>query len=208
MAEGLRERKKRERRKAISDIAMRLFAERGFDAVTVAQVARAADVSAQTVFNYFRTKEDLVFDEDEERELTLVEAVRDRAPGESIVAPMRRRTQAFLDRMERVPFTPMGTMPSIIMSSNALIRRALEMYDRHVAALAAELAREAGMRPDDVTARAVATQLVAVEQSLFRVSGPRFANGTRERVISELRAEVEQAYDVLELGLRGYPPTR
>ena len=75
--EGLRERKKRERRKAISDVAMGLFAERGYDAVTVAEIARAADVSEQTVFNYFPAKEDLVFDEEEQMREAL--EARDRA---------------------------------------------------------------------------------------------------------------------------------
>jgi AcrR family transcriptional regulator len=60
---GRRERKKQQTRHAISDVATRLFLERGFDAVTVAEVARAADVAVQTVFNHFPAKEDLFFDE-------------------------------------------------------------------------------------------------------------------------------------------------
>lgn len=60
---GRRERKKQQTRQAISDVATGLFIERGFDAVTVAEVARAADVAVQTVFNHFPTKEDLFFDE-------------------------------------------------------------------------------------------------------------------------------------------------
>jgi AcrR family transcriptional regulator len=62
--EGRRERKKQQTRQAISDVATALFLERGFDAVTVAEVARAADVAVQTVFNHFPTKEDLFFDDD------------------------------------------------------------------------------------------------------------------------------------------------
>lgn len=60
---GRRERKKQQTRQAISDVATTLFLERGFDAVTVAEVARAADVAVQTVFNHFPAKEDLFFDE-------------------------------------------------------------------------------------------------------------------------------------------------
>ncbi|MFI5695809.1 TetR/AcrR family transcriptional regulator [Kribbella sp. NPDC051586] len=63
MEVGRRERKKQQTRHAISDVATRLFLERGFDAVTVAEVARAADVAVQTVFNHFPAKEDLFFDE-------------------------------------------------------------------------------------------------------------------------------------------------
>jgi AcrR family transcriptional regulator len=65
---GLRESKKLETRREIADTAMRLFVERGFDHVTVAEVAAAARVSVKTVFNYFPTKEDLFFDELPERQ--------------------------------------------------------------------------------------------------------------------------------------------
>src|SRR5215216_7964720 len=79
---GLRERKKRETRRAIAEAAKRLFLERGFDKVSVAEVARAADISEQTVFNYFPTKEDLVFERMDTFEHELLAAVRDRPEGE------------------------------------------------------------------------------------------------------------------------------
>jgi AcrR family transcriptional regulator len=60
---GRRERKKLQTRQVISDVATTLFMERGFDHVTVAEVAKSADVAVQTVFNHFPTKEDLLFDE-------------------------------------------------------------------------------------------------------------------------------------------------
>jgi AcrR family transcriptional regulator len=59
---GLRARKKQQTRRVIADTARRLFAERGFEQVTIAEIARAADVSDKTVFNYFPAKEDLYFD--------------------------------------------------------------------------------------------------------------------------------------------------
>src|ERR671938_482414 len=88
-APGLLERKKQATRAHIADTARRLFAERGFDAVTVAEVARAADVAEKTVFNYFPTKEDLFYSRMEAFEEELLEAVRGRAPGESAVAAFR-----------------------------------------------------------------------------------------------------------------------
>src|SRR4051794_2841798 len=87
---GLRERKKEQTRQAIAETAQRLFAERGFDAVTVADVARAADLSQGTVFNYFPTKEDLFYGQMEDFEATLVAAVRGRAAGESVLEAFRR----------------------------------------------------------------------------------------------------------------------
>src|SRR5919198_2957348 len=107
--QGLRERKKQQTRSAIAAAAMELFGERGFDAVSVAEVARAADVSVATVFNYFPTKEDLVYDRMEAFEEALLAAIRERAAGESVLAAFGRfileRTQqqaATIDVTERV----------------------------------------------------------------------------------------------------------
>src|SRR3954452_16195921 len=86
---GLRERKKEATRRLIAATARRLFSERGFDGVTVAEIARAADVAEKTVFNYFPTKEDLFYSRLEAFEEELLEAVRDRAPDESISAAFR-----------------------------------------------------------------------------------------------------------------------
>ena len=91
MAEpGLRERKKQQTRQLILDAATRLFVERGFDGVTVTEIARAAELSEMTVFNYFPTKEDLVFGRMEFFEEQLVAAVQQRPPDESAVAAFGR----------------------------------------------------------------------------------------------------------------------
>src|SRR5919198_5170190 len=83
---GLRERKKQRTRQLIADTAMGLFLERGFDAVTVAEVARAAEVDAKTVYNHFPTKPLLFYHRLEAFEAALLDAVRERGPGVSIVA--------------------------------------------------------------------------------------------------------------------------
>ncbi len=87
---GLRERKKQRTRALIADTARRLFLERGFDAVTVAEVARAAEVAEKTVFNYFPAKEDLVYWQLESFEDELLEAIRERSSGESVLAAFGR----------------------------------------------------------------------------------------------------------------------
>ncbi len=86
---GLRERKKAKTRKLISDIATRLFIERGYDAVTTAEIAQLAEVSVTTLFNYFPTKEALVYDEDQSMEAALVHAIVSRSPQSSILDAVR-----------------------------------------------------------------------------------------------------------------------
>ena len=96
---GLRERKKQQTREAIAEAGRRLFAERGFNAVTVAEVARAANVSEVTVFNYFPTKEDLFYGGMRFFEEKLLDAVRERASGESVLDAFRRPV---LDGLKRL----------------------------------------------------------------------------------------------------------
>src|SRR6202521_3615710 len=88
---GLRERKKQHTRQQIFDAARRLFSERGFDTVTVAEIARLADVSEVTVFNYFPSKEDLFYGGMQFFEEQLIDAVRSRPRGESALGAFRRR---------------------------------------------------------------------------------------------------------------------
>src|SRR4051812_35787235 len=87
---GLRERKKQQTRQRIAEAARTLFGERGFDHVTVAEVARVAEVAEATVFNYFATKEDLVYAGMETFESGVLDAIRTRAPGESVTTAFGR----------------------------------------------------------------------------------------------------------------------
>src|SRR6476646_7458756 len=88
--QGLRERKKQQTRQLIADTARRLFAERGFEEVRVSEVARAADGSEATVFNYFPSKEDLFYSGLEAFEEQLLSAIRERDPGESVLSAFAR----------------------------------------------------------------------------------------------------------------------
>src|SRR4051794_17055675 len=100
LMDGLRERKKRQTRDAIASAAMALFRARGYHAVTVADVARAADVSEKTVFNYFPTKEDLVFSRTDDRLAERAEAIRSRPAGVPLTRVFEAETMAFLDGIE------------------------------------------------------------------------------------------------------------
>ena len=93
---GVREAKKQQTRQMLSEIATGLFAARGFDQVTVAEIAATAGVSKMTVFNYFPRKEDLLFDRQAEAQRLLEEALHDRQPGQAPVAALRRLALALL----------------------------------------------------------------------------------------------------------------
>lgn len=93
---GLRERKKQRMREQLVRVSTRLFAERGFENVTVAEIAAAADVSKMTVFNYFPFKEDLVFDAHERMAESLARAVRERVVGRSALRGLREAYLAAL----------------------------------------------------------------------------------------------------------------
>src|SRR3954469_5554139 len=87
---GLRERKKARTRRLIAEKARDLFVERGFERVTVSEIARAADVSQKPPFNYFPTKEDIFYCQLESFEEGMLEEVQSREPGESIIAAFKR----------------------------------------------------------------------------------------------------------------------
>lgn len=139
---GLRETKKKQTRTAIADAALGLFLEHGFDRVTVAEVARHAGVSTNTVFNYFATKEDLFFDRQAEVEDHLAALVRSRAPGTCPIAPIRDDLLAALDQDHPM----LGLRPGapafwqVVLDSPALRAREREIGERAEAALAVALA--------------------------------------------------------------------
>lgn len=138
---GLREIKKQQTRTAIADAALPLFLEHGFDRVTVAEVARHAGVSTNTVFNYFPAKEDLFFDRQAEAVEHLAALVRDRGPDACPVAAVRDDLLSALGRDDPM----LGLRPGapafwqVILDSPALLAREREIGERAEAALAAAL---------------------------------------------------------------------
>ncbi len=194
---GLRETKKLRTREEIAGQAMRLFVQRGFDRVTVAEVAAAAGVSEKTVFNYFPTKEDLFFDEAPAREAALVDAIRARAPGESILAALRRLQTAECTRLSSPGF---ATFARIIEESPALQLKELEVMARFVQALASAIESELGVDARD--ARIAAGLLVSVHRQFFRAARQQaLAGKTGAAASRRLRADLERAYGLLEHGL-------
>ena len=205
VTEGLRERKKRQTRDAIAQAAMTLFNEHGFDAVTVADVARAADVSEKTVFNYFPAKEDLVFPDSEQRWAALLERIRNRPEGASLVEPFRVATMEFLDSVERGPVEPIIARPRLVMGSQALRDRLFIWWEQEAALLAPVIAEEAGDDAGELVPAVVARTLAWTHRTTFRAAFTRLIAGqSRRKVAADLRAQATRAYDLLESGLGEY----
>jgi AcrR family transcriptional regulator len=205
--EGLRERKKRQTRTAIAEAAIALFGAHGFDAVTVADVARAADVSEKTVFNYVPTKEDLVLGRGAERTAALIEALRTRSPGTSVVDPFRDATMDLIDRVEREPIESIVALPRLVTGSEQLRNRLFLDWEREAATLAPVVAAEAGKPEDDLVAAVVARTLAWTHRLVFRAAFTRLIAGeSRRRVAADLREQAARAYDQLERGLGDYAP--
>ena len=194
---GLREVKKEATRREIADTAMRLFVERGFDHVTVAEVAAAARVSEKTVFNYFPTKEDLFFDEVPERRAALAAAIRERAPGQSVVAALRRLQDGECPRLCSAAF---ATFARIIEESPALRAKELEVMAELTETLAASIREELGVPVIDATV--AANMLVGVHWQLFRNARTQALAGRQgPGAVRRLRSDLDRAYRLLEHGL-------
>ncbi len=203
--EGLRERKKRQTREAIAQAAMALFFAHGFDEVTVADVARAADVSEKTVFNYFPAKEDLVLHGGEERRAALVEAIRTRPAGMSIVEPFRAATLAFVDRVEHDPVESIVGIPRLVAGARTLRDRLFLSWEQEAATLAPIVAEETGAPEGDLVPAVVARSLAWTQRLVFRAAFTRLIAGEDQRAVAaDLRDQAHRAYEALEQGLAGY----
>lgn len=184
----------------IARTAMRLFQRRGFDEVTVADVARAADVSEKTVFNYFPTKEDLVLRRGEERIVALIAAIRERPEGASLVEPFRRLSEELIDTIEHGPIDAITAVPRLVHGSSALRDRLMIGWEREAQTLTPVIAAELGMDEHHVAAGLVARSLAWAHRLVFRAAFGRLLAGERDRtrLAADLREQADRAYDMLE----------
>jgi AcrR family transcriptional regulator len=203
---GLRERKKQQTRELIADTAHRLFADRGFDAVTVAQIAREANVSEVTVFNYFPTKEDLFFGGMQFFEERLLDAVRTRAPGESVLEAFRRPVLAgFPVLADHKRIKAIVAARNLISASPSLEAHEREIVARYTRLLAEQLAEEAGARPGEVEVMGVASALMGVQRAVADYVRSSVLDGMRgPKLVAAARAQAVRGFDRLEKGLADY----
>ena len=204
----LRERKKRLTRQRISAAATELFIERGFDDVTVAEVARAAEVSTMTVFNYFPRKEDLFLDRIPEAVELIVRGVRERGAGEEPLAALRRLA---LELLAQGPKEGFQHFWRTVLDSPALRARAREAVEEIEGALAGALAEAAGGDParPDRDARLAAALIVAGWRTAFVEAAARqLAGDPAEAVAVDHEAVIRHTFEVLERALPGGGPGR
>ncbi len=198
---GLRETKKLATRQQIAGVAMRLFVTRGFDHVTVAEIAREAGVSDKTVFNYFPSKEDIFFDEVPERLRVLAEAIRDRAVGETVLHALRRMQLAEVPRLTSEAFVHFART---LEESPALLAKEVDVMARFVQTIAEQLQGE-GLSERD--ARICAALLVGVHRQFFRAARRMAIAGKHgPTAVRRLRDDIARAYELLEGGLAAVLP--
>jgi AcrR family transcriptional regulator len=169
---GRRERKNAQTRAALADAARRLFLEKGYDAVSVKEIADAVDISVPTVFNHVPDgKEALMFDDGTERRESLLAAVRERPGGQSVMAALREFIAG------RGPFVA-DSAPEFRRRTDLIMRTpALRGYTRKLwisceEPLAAVIATEMGRPPDDLTARAVARYVLEIPEFVGDAADP------------------------------------
>ena len=209
---GLRDRKKEQTRRRIVDAAQLLFGEHGFEKVTVAQVARAAEVAEATLFNYFPTKEDLFYSGLERFGARLVDAVRHRPPGEPALVAVRAcllgggGQLARIADGDRAALEQARTTARIVTASRALRAREQQVLTGIAADLAEVLAPDAG---DDFVARAMAKALMGVHGALVEYVRQRLLTDDHpETIVADLQRVGGRAFDLLEHGLADFAPAR
>ncbi|MFD4431290.1 TetR/AcrR family transcriptional regulator [Nocardia sp. NPDC058497] len=203
--QGLRARKKQQTREQISHKATELFLERGFDKVTIADVAAAADVAKMTVTNYFPRKEDLALDLGEVFAEQLAAVVRGREPGESALAALRGAYLAAVAAQDPVIGFSGQPFAKMITDSPALTARLREFHEDREAALARALAEVTGAAPGDITPRVAAAQLAGVHRVLFDEILRRTLDGEPgDEIATALGVYTRIAFAALEPGLGEY----
>lgn len=202
---GLRERKKRRTREAITDAAFALFRESGFDAVSVVDIAAAAEVSKPTLFAYFPTKEDIVLRRFVDGDGSPALVVRERPPG---MPALRALRQSYLDRLARRDvLTGLNDSPSAITFHDLLYatptlmaRLSGYMIDRE-RDLADELLAS-GAVSDGFTAHIAAAQVFGTQRILGHHNAQEVRSGrSADDAYPAAVTRAETAFDVLENGL-------
>jgi AcrR family transcriptional regulator len=181
-----------EMRRRLAEVAARLFAEQGYDAVSMADVAKAAEVAEQTVYNYFPTKPDLVLDRADDVLEQSRRTVAERDPALTPAEALSAQIHADIDHFAaRDPFFARGEFPAQSVASEALRRYALQFRHRQAEAIAEAISETDPIIPAPV-ARAHAHALMTVIQTTTDRVGSAFLSGADPATITlGLHADAE-----------------
>jgi AcrR family transcriptional regulator len=195
---GLRELKKARTRLHIAETAARLFAERGFEKVAVSEIARAAEVAEQTLYNYFPTKEQLVTDREDQIQDQLSELIRSRPAGTSPAAAIRDFVLELVSDIGGRPAeTARGNLGYLAAISPAVNRLALETTDRLGTALAAAIMESSSITPE--LARLQGIALAGVFRIIISETGTRTRDGqSPTQIVAELHPQLENVLTELD----------
>jgi len=203
---GLRERKKRQTAMRIYRTAIDLFEEKGFDAVSVQEIADAAEVSKMTVFNYFGSKEELAFRPMVEHFSDAARAVRERTPGESAVDAVRRQFLEMVEGRDRSVGLHGDSIArrvrKVIMATPVLTERVWAESEKGARELADVLAEETG---DATLALIAAATLTAARGALVEEHYRRVEGGESvDEVAADAAERAQRAFGLIEKGLNGF----
>jgi AcrR family transcriptional regulator len=206
--EGLRERKKRQMRKLISDTATKMFLERGFDQVRVTEVAEHCGVSEKTVYNYFPTKESLLLDREEDLAVAIRAALGPGTPSRSPIQGALEVLHRQLEDMRLEWHDHAGNAAlferfvDLIESTPSLRAAQRDMMDRLVQVAAEAMADRAGVSPDDPEPQIAAAAMLGLWRIQFQALRL-YMTGSRtfEEVYEEVMAAVTRAARLIDSGL-------
>ncbi|QXE38419.1 TetR/AcrR family transcriptional regulator [Streptomyces sp. GMY02] len=196
---SLRDRKKAATRAAILDHAERLFEERGYDQVTGAEIADAANISVKTLFVYFRSKEDLAF-----ADTWLIDAVVDTLSRRPSGTSHAQAVGEVLNQALRTLNPDSGGLDAFhrgFGESEALRSRLLRMWADYEDAIATVLAREASLPAPDPAIRLAATQLIGIIRSCTSDEVREYVSGFPGEETDALRGWIRQAVEQVDNGL-------
>ena len=203
--DGLRERKKRRTRQQISDVATVLFVMRGFDQVTVSRIAEIVGVSEKTVFNYFPTKESLVFDRTDETIERLIRALREREQDESPTKAVLRALGEDMDDLADLPeelYAFLERFERMIDATPSLRAAWLDLQSRLVEVATEELAALADVDPRDPEPMIAARAIVALSDVANSSRMRHIERGLRSQALREaVLADLDRAARMLDVGL-------
>ncbi len=207
---GVRERRRRETRDRIVEAAAELFAERGFDAVSVVEIAQRAGVVEKTVFNHFPLKEGLVLSADPPVRAALLRAVATRPRGESAAAAAGTFVVTAMTSLgDPAAAEGVAAMARVVRGSRTLQVREREILGELTAALAAQIREETGAPAGAVEPELTASAVTALYGRLLELARDRVLAGvTGPELAAELRAAGRRGLSLLQFGLAGYAKRR